>query len=59
MAHMLAELVEKRPCEHPATQAMPEWQLKAAEAAQALDELYQAIGAEHLPPKRQGSVASR
>jgi hypothetical protein len=50
MAHVLAELVEMRLCEHPAIQANAHWQERAATAAAALHELYQAIGRAHLPP---------
>ena len=54
MAHVLAELVETRLCEHPAIQANPGWQNKAAAAAQALQQLYQAIGEVHLSAEQRG-----
>lgn len=56
MAHVLAELVETRLCEHPAIQANPGWQSKAAAAAQALRELYQAIGEVHLSAEQHGHL---
>lgn len=48
MAHVCAEMVGERLCEHPAVQAKQEWVALAERAATALHDLYQAIGAEHL-----------
>jgi len=56
MAHVLAELVETRLCEHPAIQANPGWQNKAAAAARALQDLYQAIGEVHLSAEKRGHL---
>ncbi|WP_439597518.1 hypothetical protein [Falsiroseomonas sp.] len=48
MAHVLAELVDDRLCGHPAVRLVPEWKALADQAATALQDLYQAIGARHL-----------
>ncbi len=47
MSLVLAELVEARLCDHPAVRLVPEWQVLADRAADALQALYQAIGARH------------
>lgn len=54
MAHIIADLVETRLCEHPSIAASPVWAAKAREAADALHGLYQAIGEEHLTASRAG-----
>ncbi len=48
MANVLAELIDARLCQHPTVSLRPEWQALAARAMEALHELYQAIGADHL-----------
>lgn len=48
MALVCAEMVDERLCDHPAVQAKPEWKALADRAAEALHDLYQAIGLEHL-----------
>ncbi|WP_165943292.1 hypothetical protein [Roseicella aquatilis] len=48
MANVLAEMVDAQLCEHPAVQMVPEWKALADRAAEALHDLYQAIGAQHL-----------
>ena len=45
---MFAAMVEQEIQTHPACVANPEWFLLAEQAAAALRELYQQIGAEHL-----------
>jgi hypothetical protein len=45
---LLADLLERHLLGHPACVARPEWYQKASQAAAALHELYQQIGAEHL-----------
>jgi hypothetical protein len=45
---LLADLVERHILGHPACVAHPEWYLLAEQAAAALHELYQRVGAEHL-----------
>ena len=47
MAHVLAEMVDERLCEHPAVLLVPEWKALADRAAEALHDLYQAIGTRH------------
>lgn len=47
MAHVLAETVDERLCEHPAVQLVTEWKALADRAAEALHDLYQAIGVQH------------
>ena len=56
MAHVLAELVETRLCEHPAIQANPGWQNKATAAARALQGLYQVIGEVRLSAEQHGHL---
>jgi hypothetical protein len=46
--HLLGDLVEGQVLEHPSCALHPEWYHLAARAAEALRELYQRIGAEHL-----------
>ena len=48
MAHVCAELVGARLCEHPAIANRPEWLQLASAAEGSLQALYQAIGAVHL-----------
>ena len=47
-AALLTDLLERHVLEHPACIANPEWYALAEQAAAALRELYQRIGAEHL-----------
>lgn len=49
VANVLAELIESRLREHPAIKGYADWTAKAAAAAEALQELYQAIGSAHVP----------
>lgn len=48
MAWFLMESVERGLAEHAAIKAKPEWTALADKAHQALFDLYQAIGREHL-----------
>jgi hypothetical protein len=45
---LVADLVERHVLTHPACIARPDWYLLAEQAAAALRDLYQQIGAEHL-----------
>jgi hypothetical protein len=45
---LLADMLERHVLEHPACVARAEWYRLAEQAAAALHELYQQIGAEHL-----------
>ncbi len=45
---MFADLIDQTIQRHPSCVANPEWFFKAEQAAAALRELYQQIGAEHL-----------
>ena len=45
---LLGDLVEGQVLEHPACALQPEWSHLAAQAVEALRELYQQIGAQHL-----------
>ena len=45
---LLGDLVEGQVLEHPSCALQPEWYHLAAEAVEALRELYQRIGREHL-----------
>ncbi len=45
---LLTDMLERHLRSHPACIARPEWYLLAEQAAAALRELYQQIGAEHL-----------
>jgi hypothetical protein len=45
---LLADMLERHLLAHPACVANPEWYLLAEQAASALHELYQRVGAEHL-----------
>lgn len=47
-AALVADLLERHVLAHPACVARPEWYLLAEQAAAALRELYQQVGAEHL-----------
>jgi len=47
-AALLAQVVESQLLSHPACVARPEWYRLVREAVTALNELYQAVGAEHL-----------
>src|SRR5437868_5843522 len=47
-AALLSEMLERYLLVHPACVANPEWYLLAEQAAGALRELYQQIGAQHL-----------
>ena len=46
--NLLGDLLEGQVLEHPSCALHPEWYHLAARAAEALRELYQRIGAEHL-----------
>ncbi len=48
---LVAATVESHVLSHPACVRNPEWYALAEQAAAALRELYQRIGAEHLDPK--------
>jgi hypothetical protein len=48
MASFFAEAVDEQLCGHPAIQQNTTWMMLASNAAKALADLYQAIGAEHL-----------
>lgn len=48
MASVLSDTVSARLVEHPAIVLRPEWHALACKAAQALFDLYLAIGAEHM-----------
>jgi hypothetical protein len=48
MAYVLAELVDRQLCTHPAVALRPEWRALAEKACDALNDLYQAIGRDHL-----------
>lgn len=48
MASVIAEMVDERLCQHPAISARPDWLQRAETACQALHDLYQEIGREHL-----------
>ena len=45
---LLAEMLEQHLLSHPACVANPEWYSLAGQAAAALHELYQRVGAKHL-----------
>ena len=45
---LVADILEQHVLAHPACVARPEWFLLAEQAAAALHELYQQVGAEHL-----------
>jgi hypothetical protein len=48
MAYVFAAMVDRELAEHPAVTTNPEWKALAERAVEALNELYQAIGAGHL-----------
>ena len=48
MASVARDFVEEHVCNHPTIGLNPEWQALADKACEALFELYQAIGKEHL-----------
>ena len=52
---MFAAMVEQEIQTHPACVAHPDWYLLAEQAAGALRELYQRIGAEHLAADEPGT----
>jgi hypothetical protein len=52
---MLADLVERHLLEHPACVANPAWYRRAEQAAAALRDLYQEVGAEHLAGQEPGT----
>jgi hypothetical protein len=54
VASILTDMVGERLMEHPAISANPEWFRLAEEAQEKLYELYQAIGALHMPPAEAG-----
>jgi hypothetical protein len=51
---LLGDLVEGQVLEHPACALQAEWHQLAAQAVEALRELYQRIGAEHLAAEDAG-----
>lgn len=48
MASVLAEMIDEQLCQHNAVSTRPEWLALATTAREALHNLYQAIGKEHL-----------
>jgi hypothetical protein len=48
VARLMAGMVERELCEHPAIIANDEWRAKADKACDLLGELYQDIGRKHL-----------
>jgi hypothetical protein len=50
MAHVFGEMVDGQLAQHPAVLMNPEWKMLADRAAEALADLYQAIGAVHPDP---------
>lgn len=48
VASMLMEMVDEYLCGHTAIRLRPQWQAKADAARDALFDLYQGIGAEHM-----------
>lgn len=52
MALVLSELVAERLGEHPAVRRDPAWKALADRASDALFDLYQAIGADHMEADR-------
>src|SRR3954468_10014267 len=57
-AALLSDLLERHLLSHPACLANPGWYLLAEQAAAALRELYQQVGAEHLGDEAAGQDAS-
>ncbi len=57
-ASLLADMLERHVLSHPACVARPEWYLLAEQAAAALRELYQQVGAEHLAAEESGGQRS-
>ena len=58
---LLSDLLERHLLSHPACVANPEWYRLAEQAAAALRELYQRVGAEHLeaePPTGQAEACA-
>lgn len=53
MTSFLASAVDEQLCEHSAIMANPEWLDLANTAVEALMELYQKIGAAHLPTEKE------
>jgi hypothetical protein len=56
---MLGDLVEGQVLGHPACAVREEWHHLAARAVEALRELYQRVGAEHLSGEEAGPAGSR
>jgi hypothetical protein len=54
-AALVADMLERHVLVHPACIARPEWYLLAEQAAAALRELYQQVGAEHLAHEDPGT----
>jgi hypothetical protein len=52
---LLTDMLERHILAHPACVARKEWYLLAEQAAAALRELYQQVGAEHLAAHQPGS----
>lgn len=48
---MIADMIGRHLSSHPACLANPEWYQLAEQAAAALRDLYQRVGAEHLAPE--------
>ena len=48
MSLVLATMVDRDLADHPAIESRPEWKALADRAMEALNELYQVIGREHL-----------
>ena len=61
--HLLVEMVERQVASHAACVQNPEWFALANQAMTALNELYQAVGAEHLAvsekPQTNGQASKR
>jgi hypothetical protein len=55
---LMARLLEERILTHPACVANPDWYALAEQAATALGELYQRVGAEHLGEGRSEGAGS-
>ena len=57
--NLLGDLVEGQVLEHPSCALQAEWYHLAAQAVEALRELYQRIGAEHLDAENSGRTSCR
>ena len=56
---LLADMLERHVVAHPACVASPEWYRLAQQAAAALHELYQQVGAEHLAAPEPNECSGR